>query len=204
MEIKSVDVAVAYIEHFYFHFLNSGPKGFFRSRRVFRNSPLKRVESFIYLIRNQKVILDEDLAILYEVETKALVQAVKRNTDRFPEDFMFQLSYQEVRALRSQIVTSKGKGGRRTNPYAFTEQGIAMLSSVLRSKKAVLVNIEIMRAFVRLRRMISSNKELARKLNDLEKKYDSQFSVVFEAIRKLMAPDKPQKKRKIGFRKRTK
>ncbi|MEZ4753767.1 MAG: ORF6N domain-containing protein [Bdellovibrionota bacterium] len=160
---------------------------------------IRSVESYIYLIRGQKVILDEDLAILYAVKTKALVQAVKRNLDRFPEDFMFHLSNQEVTALRSQIVTSKSRGGRRTNPYAFTEQGVAMLSSVLRSNEAVKVNIEIMRTFVRLRRMINSNTELAQKLNELEKKYDSQFNVVFEAIREIMKPSNPPKKRRIGF-----
>ncbi|MCB0318162.1 MAG: ORF6N domain-containing protein [Bdellovibrionales bacterium] len=160
---------------------------------------LKQIDNFIYNIRDQKVMLDEDLSQLYEVDTRSLVQAVKRNTDRFPEDFMFQLSNQEVGALRSQFVISKSQGGRRTKPYAFTEQGIAMLSSVLRSKKAVLVNIEIMRAFVRLRKMISSNEELARQVNDLEKKYDSQFKVVFEAIREIMNPSKIPIKRKIGF-----
>ena len=128
-----------------------------------------------------------------------LLQAVSRNHKRFPEDFMFQLSEEEYGALRSQIVISKkGRGGRRYRPYVFTEQGVAMLSSVLRSERAIRANVEIMRAFVRLRRMVASNEELARKLAALEKKYDAQFNVVFDAIRRLMAPAEP-KKRKIGF-----
>jgi len=147
-------------------------------------------------------MLDADLAELYEVKTKVLLQAVKRNMERFPEDFMFQLSKEELDNWRSQIVTSNptAKMGLRRRPYVFTEQGIAMLSSVLRSKRAITVNIEIMRAFVRLREMVSSHKELAKKLNDLEKKYDAQFKVVFDAIRQLMTPVKPKDKRKIGFR----
>jgi hypothetical protein len=143
-------------------------------------------------------MLDEDLANLYGVETRALVQAVKRNLDRFPADFMFQLSPDEAESLRSQIVTSKGRGGRRYPPYAFTEQGVAMLSSVLRSKRAVQVNIEIMRAFVRLRQILASHAVLARKLNELEKKYDSQFRAVFDAIRQLMSPP-VEKRPPIGF-----
>jgi hypothetical protein len=144
-------------------------------------------------------MLDADLAELYGVETRALLQAVSRNQKRFPEDFMFQMSKEEYELLRSQIVISKkGRGGRRYLPYVFTEQGVAMLSSVLRSERAVQVNIEIMRAFVRLRRMIASNEDLARKLAALEKKYDAQFRVVFDAIRELMTP-RESKKRKIGF-----
>ncbi len=169
--------------------------------------PLVRIESQIYLLRGQKVMLDTDLAGLYGVETKMLNRAVNRNRDRFPEDFMFQLASVELERLRfqigtsnlrSQIGTSK-RGGRRYLPYAFTEQGVAMLSSVLRSKRAVQVNIEIMRAFVRLRRMLASNADLARKLAALEKKYDAQFRVVFDAIRELMTPPEPKKKRPIGF-----
>jgi hypothetical protein len=161
--------------------------------------PRERIERSILLIRGHKVMLDADLAELYGVETRALLQAVSRNQKRFPEDFMFQMSKEEYKLLRSQIVISKkGRGGRRYLPYVFTEQGVAMLSSVLRSERAVQVNIEIMRAFVRLRRMLASNEDLARKLAALEKKYDSQFRVVFEAIRELMAPPTP-KKRKIGF-----
>jgi ORF6N domain len=160
--------------------------------------PVPHVEEKILLIRGQKVILDADLAALYEVEAKVLIQAVKRNIDRFPEDFMFQLTVQELNNLRSQIVTSSW-GGRRYPPYAFTEQGVAMLSSVLRSRRAVRVNIEIMRAFVRLRQLLASNTELARKLAALERKYDAQFKVVFDAIRELMTPPEPKKKRPIGF-----
>ncbi len=162
--------------------------------------PAERIERTIVLIRGQKVMLAADLAALYDVEVKVLNQAVRRNIDRFPQDFMFQLTAREFDDLRSQSVTSSsGWGGRRYPPYAFTEQGVAMLSSVLRSKRAVQVNIEIMRAFVRLRRMLASHAELARKLDALEKKYDAQFKVVFDAIRELMAPPEP-KRRPIGFR----
>jgi len=162
--------------------------------------PVDRIEKAILLIRGQKVMLDVDLAELYGVETKVLVQAVKRNLERFPEDFMFQLSQEEFAILRSQFVTSSDWGGRRYRPYAFTEQGVAMLSSVLRSRRAIQVNIEIVRAFIRLRQMLASHVELARKLDALEKKYDAQFKQVFEAIRQLMAPPEP-KRRPIGFRK---
>jgi hypothetical protein len=144
-------------------------------------------------------MLDADLAGLYGVTTKRLNEQVRRNRSRFPEDFMFQLTSTEAASLRSQIATSnKGRGGRRYAPYAFTEQGVAMLSTVLNSERAIQVNIEIMRAFVHLRQMLASNAQLARKLNALEKKYDSQFRVVFEAIRELMTPPEPNK-RKIGF-----
>ena len=143
-------------------------------------------------------MLDVDLAELYCVETKVLNQAVKRNIERFPEDFMFQLSGEEFDFLRSQSVTSSQWGGRRYPPYAFSEQGVAMLSSVLRSKRAVLVNVAIMRAFVHLRQILSSHAELASKLNELEKRYDAQFRVVFEKIKKLMTPPDPKRKR-IGF-----
>lgn len=149
-------------------------------------------------IRQCRVLLDADLAKLYKVETKVLIQAVKRNANRFPEDFMFQLTKQEYAHLRSQTVTSSW-GGRRYPPYVFTEQGVAMLSSVLGSSQAVHVNIEIMRAFVRLRRILATNADLARKLATLEQKYDAQFKVVFDAIRELMTPAKPQTKRPIGF-----
>jgi hypothetical protein len=162
--------------------------------------PAERIEHAILVLRGQKVMLDSELAALYEVPVKALNQAVKRNLDRFPEDFMFQLSQEEATSLRSQSVTSKaGRGGRRTEPYAFTEQGVAMLSSVLHSPRAVHVNIEIMRAFVRLRQMLQQNAELARKLAALERKYDGQFKMVFEAIRDLMTPA-PKEKPRIGFR----
>jgi hypothetical protein len=169
----------------------------------------ERIEARILLIRGEKVLLDTDLAELYGVETKVLNQAVRRNSERFPEDFMFQLSAEEsenlrlhfgASSLRSQFVTSNARrGGRRYNPLAFTEQGVAMLSSVLRSERAVQVNIAIMRAFVKLRAMLASHGDLARRLNEMEKKYDAQFKVVFDAIRELMKPpEKPR--RRIGFR----
>ncbi len=158
------------------------------------------IEKMIFLIRGQKVILDTDLAGLYGVGTKTLNRAVNRNKERFPADFMFQLSKQEFVSLRYQIGTSNGRGGRRYPPYAFTEQGVAMLSSVLKSQQAILVNISIMRAFVRLRELASAHKELAEKLSELEKKYDKRFLIVFEAIRQLMLPlRQPGKPRKIGF-----
>ena len=180
------------------------------SRNVFVDLPISslfgeatvtdRIESLIYIIREERVMLDQDLAALYEVETKALVQAVQRNIGRFPPDFMFQLSFQEFTALRSQIVTSKGRGGRRTAPYAFTEHGVAMLSSVLRSERAVEINIEIIRAFLKLRQLVASNAELTGRLNRLEQNYDSQFKVVFDAIRQLMSEATPvPPKRRIGF-----
>jgi len=161
----------------------------------------------IVVLRNQRVMLDSDLAQLYEVQTKVLVQAVKRNLERFPEDFMFQLKNQEVAALRSQLVTSnEGRGGRRTAPYAFTEQGVAMLSSVLHSPRAIAVNIEIMRAFVRMREVLVSNKELAAKLDELERRvgrklqsHDQAIAGILDAIRQLMTSPDPQPKRPIGF-----
>ena len=161
--------------------------------------PTERVEQAIFLIRGQKVMLDVDLAKLYGVTTFNLNKAVKRNLDRFPEDFMFQLNYQEVRNLIFQFGISSW-GGTRKPPRAFTEQGVAMLSSVLKSKRAVQVNIEIMRAFVKLREMLASHKDLALKLAEMEKKYDSQFKVVFDAIRELMTPIEPPSKPRIGFR----
>ena len=161
--------------------------------------PAERIESRILMLRGHKVMLSTDLAELYGVEPRVLVQAVKRNIERFPEDFMFQLNEEEFSDLKSQFVTSSWGGIRRAAPYAFTEQGVAMLSSVLRSKRAVQVNVEIMRAFVRLRRMLASHEDLARKLDALEKKYDTQFRAVFDAIRQLMAPPEP-KRRQIGFR----
>lgn len=161
-------------------------------------APLKHVESRILLIRGHKVMLSTHLAELYAVEPRALVQAVKRNRERFPDDFMFRLDTAEVANLKSQTVISSW-GGRRATPYAFTEQGVAMLSSVLRSRRAVLVNVEIMRAFVRLRRILASNRELAGKLAALERKYDAQFKVVFDAIRELMAPSVRRRRRPVGF-----
>jgi len=161
--------------------------------------PTERIERSILLIRRQKVILDKDLAALYGVATKNLNKAVSRNLDRFPEDFMFQLDLQEVINLKFQFGTSSW-GGTRKLPRAFTEQGVAMLSSVLNSKRAVQVNIEIMRAFVKLRELLASHKDLALKLAEMEKKYDSQFKVVFDAIRELMTPIAPPSKPRIGFR----
>lgn len=161
-------------------------------------TPHERIEKIILTVRGQRVMMDADLATLYGVTTKALNQAVKRNLARFPRDFMFQLTDEEAAALRSQIVTSKRRGGRQYRPYVFTEQGVAMLSSVLRSERAIQVNIAIMRAFVRLRELIGSNKILSRRLAELEKKYDAQFRVVFEAIRELMAGP-ASKPRRIGF-----
>ena len=161
------------------------------------------IERRIFEIRGHQVMLDRDLAELYEVETKVLNQAVKRNRERFPEDFMFELTKeegQEILRSRSQSVTLKRGQNIKYAPYAFTEQGVSMLSSVLNSPRAVQVNIAIMRAFVQLRRLISTSKELARKLDELEKKYDAQFSIVFKAIRKLMSPDPIPPERRIGFR----
>ena len=170
--------------------------------------PTGRIEEKIFVVRGEKVLLDSDLAELYEVKTKVFNQAVRRNQERFPDDFMFQLTAQELEELkrhfgasnlRSQIVTSKKRGGRRYLPYAFTEQGVAMLSSVLRSKRAISVNITIMRTFVKMRRLIAPYKDLVGHLDELEKKYDAQFKVVFDAIRQLMAPSQA-KRRRIGFR----
>ena len=157
------------------------------------------IERKIYIIRGHKIMLSTDLAELYEVEPRVLVQAVKRNIDRFPPDFMFQLNDIEFSNLKSQIVIPSWGGMRRANPYAFTEQGVAMLSSILRSKRAIQVNIAIMRAFVKLREMLAAHKDLARKLNAMEKKYDSQFKIVFDAIRQLMTPQE-SKRRKTAFR----
>jgi hypothetical protein len=159
----------------------------------------ERVAGAILVLRGHRVILDSHLADLYGVPVKRLVQAVKRNRERFPADFLFQLEKQELVRLRSQSVTSNGKGGRRYAPYAFTEQGVAMLSSVLRSKRAVLVNVEIIRAFVQLRRILASNADLARRLSELESKYDEQFRVVFDAIRELMSVPDSGPRRQIGF-----
>lgn len=164
--------------------------------------PFERIEKAIYLIRGEKVMLDRDLAVLYGVSTKVFNQAVKRREERFPSDFMFQLTMEEAQAFRSrsQSVTLKRGQNIKYRPYAFTEHGILMLSTVLNSERAVQVNIEIMRTFVRLRQMLASNADLAKKLEDLERKYDHQFKVVFDAIRQLMIP--PERNRKqIGFTK---
>ncbi|MBU1076734.1 MAG: ORF6N domain-containing protein [Spirochaetes bacterium] len=162
--------------------------------------PVENIARKIYFIRKKKVMLDSDLAELYGVQTKVLNQAIKRNLDRFPDDFMFRLTEEEYKNLRSQIVTSRqGRGQHRKYfPLVFTEQGVAMLSTVLNSKKAIHVNIQIMRTFVKLREILSSHKDLADKLKKLEQKYDDQFKTVFEAIYQLMTPpEKP--KPKIGF-----
>jgi len=160
-----------------------------------------RIEQSILLLRGQKVLLDSTLADLYGVQTKVLIQAVRRNRDRFPSDFMFELNNHEATNLRSQIVTSSW-GGRRYLPLAFAEQGVAMLSSVLNSPRAIRINIEIMRAFVRLREMISTNKELSRKLDELERKlatHDTAIAGLITAIRELATPAPPAPKRRIGF-----
>lgn len=156
------------------------------------------VVSKIAVVRGQRVMFAQDLALLYGVETRVLMQAVQRNIDRFPSDFLFQLDDQEFSNLKSQFVTSSW-GGMRKLPFAFSEQGVAMLSSVLRSPRAVAVNIEIMRAFVRMRTLIENNKVLAKKIGDLEKKYDKQFPTVFQAIYDLMDDREKKPKRKIGF-----
>ena len=162
--------------------------------------PHEVIERRIYLVRGHKVMLDRHLADLYEVPTFRLNEAVKRNRRRFPEDFMFQLTKAEAEILKSQTAMSKpGRGGRRTLPYVFTEQGVAMLSTVLNSERAIAVNIAIMRAFVKLREMLASHRDLARRLNEMEKKYDAQFRLVFDAIRELMKPDE-KARRRIGFR----
>ena len=159
----------------------------------------ENLAQLVFFIRGEKVMLDADLAALYEVSTSALNRAVKRNISRFPSGFMFRLTDKEIGNLRCHFGISKQRrGGRRYVPYAFTEQGVAMLSSVLRSQRAVEVNIAIMRTFVQLRRLMDTNRDLARKIEALEKKYDEQFSVVFEAIKKLIAPPSPAKKQ-IGF-----
>jgi hypothetical protein len=161
--------------------------------------PREPIEKCILVLRGQRVILDRDLAALYGLPVRALKQAVRRNIERFPYDFMFVLDKHELAEWRSQFVTSKAdRIGLRYAPMAFTEQGVAMLSSVLRSERAVAVNIQIMRAFVRLRQLVAANEDLAHKLALLEKKYDVQFKVVFDAIRALMAGPKKQKK-PIGF-----
>ena len=164
--------------------------------------PVELIERRMYVARGHKVMLDRDLAELYQVPTKAFNQAVKRNRHRFPPDFMFQLNAQEMEFLRSQIVTLEMGNGRGRHakyaPFVFTEQGVAMLSSILNSKRAVQVNIAIMRAFVRMREIMSTHKELLQKITSMERNYDQQFQVVFTAIRELMEPP-PTPKRRIGF-----
>jgi len=164
--------------------------------------PREIIENKIYLIRGQKVMLSMDLANLYGVPAMRLNEQVKRNLKRFPDDFMFQLNKGEYKILKSQIAISSWGGARRANPYAFTEQGVAMLSTVLNSERAIQVNIAVMRAFVRLKTTLSTHKELAYKLNELEikiEKHDEDIRVIFEAIRQLMAPSAEPQKRRIGF-----
>ena len=159
--------------------------------------PVELIERRIYLIRGQKVMLDSDLAELYGVTTGNLNLAVRRNKTRFPDDFMFRLNAEETQSLLLQFARAKTRGGRQTPPYAFTEQGVAMLSSVLRSERAVQVNIVIMRAFVKLREMLATHKDLAQKLEALEKTYDAKFKAVFEAIYRLI--NQPIPRKPIGF-----
>jgi hypothetical protein len=170
--------------------------------RAKTSAPLADISRAILVLRGHKILLDQDLAVLYGVDTRALIQAIQRNRARFPEDFMFQLNAAEWQALRSQTVTSNtGRGGRRYAPYAFTEQGVAMLSSVLSSERAIAVNIQIMRIFVRMREMLTSNRELARRFAQLEArldKHDDAIAAILSAIRELMAPP-PSKKRGIGL-----
>ena len=161
--------------------------------------PMERIERAIIVVRGEKVMLDRDLAEIYGVETKRLNEQVRRNLNRFPVDFMFQLTPEEAESLRSQIATSnEGRGGRRYLPFAFTEHGALMLANVLHSERAAQTSVMVVRAFVKLRQMLSSNADLARKLATMEKKYDEQFKVVFDAIRQLMTPP-ARPKREIGF-----
>ena len=162
------------------------------------------IEQKIFMIRGKKVMIDSDLAIMYKVATKVFNQAVKRNIKRFPSDFMFQLTIEEALSLRSQFVTLKRGQNRKYLPYAFTEQGVAMLSSVLNSSRAIEVNIQIIRTFVKLREMIISNKELRIKIEEIERKYDKRFRIVFDTLRKLLENNKKEekieKKEAIGFK----
>ena len=161
--------------------------------------PIERIEQRIFLLRGQKVMLSPHLAELYGVEPRVLMQAVKRNLERFPDDFMFQLAPQEVRSSRSQIVTLKQGQNIKYLPYAFTEQGVAMLSSVLHSRRAIRVNVEIIRTFIRLRQLLASRADLAAKLGEMEKKCDAQFKIVFDAIRHLVSPPTATPRNQIGF-----
>lgn len=165
---------------------------------IAREMSVERIERSIFRIRGQNVMLDRDLAELYEVEVRVLKQAVRRNNKRFPADFMFELTKEEEKSLRSQIVILERGRYSKYLSFAFTEQGVAMISTVLNSERAIQVNIEIMRAFVRLRQMLSAHKGLERRIDALEERYDDQFKVVFEAIRQLMKPESAPRKR-IGF-----
>ena len=168
-----------------------------QTKRIFMKA-IRQIESRIFQIRGKRVMFDSHLAYLYGVKNKVLLQSVKRNKKRFPDDFMFQVTKEEFKILRSQFVTSSW-GGRRYLPYAFTEQGVAMLSSVLNSERAILANIQIMRAFVTLRRVSLTQDDLRRKIDLLEKKYDSQFRIIFTAIRSLLEPSAKQRNKIIGF-----
>lgn len=167
--------------------------------------PIEQIENKILLIRGQKVMLDSDLADLYGVKTGRLNEQVRRNRERFPEDFMFQLTKEETVALRSQFAISKGqRGGRRYAPFVFTEHGAIMAASVLNTRRAIEVSVFVVRAFIKLREVLATHKELARKLEEMEKKYDAQFKVVFDAIRELMSPPTKKQIRKLGFQVRGK
>ncbi len=171
-----------------------------KSKKEIITIPNERIISKIFLIRGKKVMIDRDLAELYGVETRSLNQAVKRNSDRFPDDFMFQLNKEETNIWKSQIVMSTAdKKGLRKNPLVFTEQGVAMLSSVLNSKKAIMVNIQIIRTFTQLRELLSANKDLREKIENMEKKYDKQLREIFEAIKYLLV-EKTKPKNPLGFR----
>jgi hypothetical protein len=168
-------------------------------KKDFRLIYQEKIETMIFIIRGKKVMIDRDLASLYEVETKVLNQAVKRNIGRFPDDFMFQLDATEFENWKSQFVTSNStKMGLRKRPYAFTEHGILMLSSVLNSERAIEANIQIMRTFTKLRELMLVHKDLRLKIENMEKRYDSQFKIVFDALRKLLDPPE-KKKTPIGF-----
>ena len=168
--------------------------------------PVCNIEGCILFIRGHKVMLDRHLAALYGVETRALNQAVRRNIERFPADFTFSLTRSEIERISQTVISSPENGALKfsKNVNVFTEQGVAMLSSVLRSPRAVQVNIEIMRAFVRLRGILAAHRDLAHRLDELEKEYDKQFAVVFDAIRELMAPQEPRRRKRMGFRVRSK
>ena len=171
--------------------------------RALATIPVEPIKNAILFIRGERVILDSDLAGLYGVTTARLNQQVKRNLARFPGDFMFQLTRKEYESLMLQIATSKGRGGRRKIPNVFTEHGAIMAANVLNSKRAVQASVQVVRAFIRLRQMLTSNAELAHKLGEMERQYDAQFKVVFDAIRQLMTPPPPQRKQ-IGFTRTTK
>ncbi|MCB9756883.1 MAG: ORF6N domain-containing protein [Candidatus Omnitrophica bacterium] len=164
--------------------------------------PTEIIENKIFLIRGKKVMFDRDLAILYDIPTKRLKEQVNRNRKRFPDDFMFELTLAEAKGLRSQFATLKRGEHMKYRPYVFTEQGVAMLSSVINSERAIEVNIQIMRVFVKIKEFVLTHHDLAQKIDALERKFeehDKKFVVVFEAIRRLMAPEPEPQKRKIGF-----